>query len=484
MTAMKYANETLFLTFALVLIGIFVSSIPYFSRRTSSKANQYWLIAIGMDILAFLSFASASLVSPLLLVLANTFFFASYFFLLIFCRELNGKSVKKLLTLSPWLFLAFGSLLEYLRQFGTFQDRVLFVIGTLIFCVIAVLIELFQLRKRERLSQINFLIFTFTAEIVLGVARVWILLADPSITAPTTSLFTEPFITSLIRWFAVAFTVISFISINGFLAEKLAQSDAANLEDSKRVTNLLNERDSMIASLLKANKSSSTEALAASIAHELNQPLGASLLNVQFLKLLHESDSLKHELVGPIVSQLEKDAKRAGEIIRSLRSIFIKDSELREIIPIQEVLDNALAIYKSELLSKKIRLEFTLMDDPVIYCHRGQFLQVLLNLINNAIQALTNSDALNRLISLRGYREAANYVLEISDTGPGVPVLKQLHLFALLSSDKTSGMGVGLWLCAHIMNNAGGKISYQDATGGGAKFTLSFPEIPPREVIG
>jgi bacteriorhodopsin len=63
MVAMKYANETLFLTFALVLVGIFVSSIPYFSRRTSSKANQYWLIAIGMDILAFLSFASASLVS-------------------------------------------------------------------------------------------------------------------------------------------------------------------------------------------------------------------------------------------------------------------------------------------------------------------------------------------------------------------------------------------------------------------------------------
>ena len=90
---MKYANETLFLTFALVLVGIFVSSTPYFSRRTSSKANKYWLIAIGMDILAFLSFASASVVNPLLLVFANTFFFASYFFLFIFCRELNGKSV-------------------------------------------------------------------------------------------------------------------------------------------------------------------------------------------------------------------------------------------------------------------------------------------------------------------------------------------------------------------------------------------------------
>ena len=123
---------------------------------------------------------------------------------------------------------------------------------------------------------------------------------------------------------------------------------------------LLNERDSMIASLLKANKSSSTEALSASIAHELNQPLGASLLNIQFLKTLHESDSLRPELVGKIVLQLEKDAQRAGEVIRSLRSIFIKQSELPEVIHIQEVLDNAVAIYRSELVSKKIQFEFPL----------------------------------------------------------------------------------------------------------------------------
>ena len=131
----------------------------------------------------------------------------------------------------------------------------------------------------------------------------------------------------------------------------------------------------------------------------------------------------------------------------------------------------------------EIQLEVALAGDAVISCHRGQFLQVLLNLINNAIQALASSDALEKRISLRGYQDPTNYVLEISDTGPGVPVLKQLHLFGLLSSDKSSGMGVGLWLCAHIMNNAGGKISYEDATGGGAKFILSFPSIPPRAVV-
>ena len=98
---MNYANETLFLVFALVLAGLFVSSMPYFSRRVPSKANQYWLLAIGLDILAFLLFASVSAVGPIVLTFANTFFFASYVFLFIFFRQLNQQPVTKFVNLSP-----------------------------------------------------------------------------------------------------------------------------------------------------------------------------------------------------------------------------------------------------------------------------------------------------------------------------------------------------------------------------------------------
>jgi len=473
---MKYANEALFLVFVLVLIGLFVSSIPYFGRRTSSNVNNYWLIALALNIGAFLFFASASSIDPVLLTFANTFFFAGYFFLFIFCRALNDQPVKKIAIISPLLFLAFGLVFESMRQFGVFQDRVLFVVSFLILCLIGILYELFQVRKRERYIQIDFLIFTCCAEIVLGVVRIWLLLENTAFSP--SSIYTETFLTTLIRWFAVAFTILSYISINGFLAEKLAKVNAANLHDSERVTKLLSERDLMIASLLKANKSSSTEALSASIAHELNQPLGASLLNIQFLKMLHESDKLEPELVGQIVGQLEKDAKRSGDVVQSLRSIFIKDGGVQEVIQVHEIVYKALAIYKSELISKNIQIQTDLNEGQFIFCNKGHFLQVLLNLINNAMEVLNSSDLANKLISLRGYHHAAQYVLEISDNGSGVPVEKQPHLFGLLSSDKSNGMGVGLWLCAYIMRNAGGKITYQDALGGGATFTLSFPMTP------
>ena len=474
---MKYANEALFLVFVLVLAGLFISSIPYVARRTSSNTNNYWLIALGLNISAFLLFALGTTVDPILLTFANSFFFAGYFYLFIFCRALNDKPVKKLVSLSPLLFLAFGSVFECMRQFGVFQDRVVFIISFLICCLIGMLIELFQVSKRERNVQINFLIFTCFAEIVLGVVRVWMLLENTLIS--TSTIYTEPLITTMIRWFAVAFTVLSYISINGFMAEKLAQTNAANLEDSERVVKLLRERDSMIATLLKANKSSSTEALSASIAHELNQPLGATLLNIQFLKTLHESDQLEHELVGTVIKQLEKDTKRSGEIIHSLRTIFGKDSGVKEFIQVREVVDNALTIYKSEFILKNIQIKIDLTHASVFF-YRGQFLQVLLNLINNSIQILSISTPAQKLISLRGYYDQSQYHLEISDTGPGVALDLQSKLFELFSSNKSSGMGVGLWLCAYIMRNAGGKITYQDAPGGGAKFMLSFPMTPEK----
>ena len=281
---------------------------------------------------------------------------------------------------------------------------------------------------------------------------------------------------NFISYFAITvFTTIrNFIYIN--LRMHLGFSEHNRLNNMNiSLNNLVNEREQMIAAILKSNKSSSTEALSVSIAHELNQPLGASLLNIQFLKMLHESGELKPELFEKIIGQLEKDTKRSSEVIESLRTIFSNEGSSREVISVQEVVNNALAISKLELVSKDIQIKIELADNAVILFNRGQFLQILLNLINNAIHALYSSNSGQKLINLYGYLEKKQYILEVTDTGPGVPVEKQSELFELLVSSKPNGLGVGLWLCAYIMGQTGGRITYQDAPGGGAKFTLSFP---------
>jgi C4-dicarboxylate-specific signal transduction histidine kinase len=100
---------------------------------------------------------------------------------------------------------------------------------------------------------------------------------------------------------------------------------------------------------------------------------------------------------------------------------------------------------------------------------------VILNLINNAIQALANSGTLQRRIAIEATKSDQLVRLKISDNGDGVSGEFKSHLFELLSTTKQSGMGLGLWLCKHIVTRYGGSIHYEDVAGGGATFVVKLP---------
>ena len=100
----------------------------------------------------------------------------------------------------------------------------------------------------------------------------------------------------------------------------------------------------------------------------------------------------------------------------------------------------------------------------------------MLNLINNAIQALVTSSQLAKKITIDARHVGSGVLLSIADNGDGIPKASQDHLFELLTSTKSSGMGLGLWLCKHIVTRHGGSIGFEPNDGGGVKFLVSFPE--------
>jgi signal transduction histidine kinase len=102
--------------------------------------------------------------------------------------------------------------------------------------------------------------------------------------------------------------------------------------------------------------------------------------------------------------------------------------------------------------------------------------QVILNLFTNAIQALNESVANPKILCVESRYAQGGVEILISDNGSGIPAEMQDHLFELLSdSNKRSGMGLGLWLCHHIVSRHGGHIRYQDAPSGGAQFIVFLP---------
>ena len=101
--------------------------------------------------------------------------------------------------------------------------------------------------------------------------------------------------------------------------------------------------------------------------------------------------------------------------------------------------------------------------------------QVILNLVNNAIQALSNSATINPLISIDASQHSGTVQISTTDNGPGISKENQANLFEILISTKQSGMGLGLWLCQYMITRHGGSIHYEDALGGGARFVIEIP---------
>ena len=470
---MKYANEALFLVFSLLLSGLFISSIPYFRKSKLSNFNNLWLIALGLNIIAFLCFASASTISPFLLTLANTFFFAAYFFLALFSRSINAGSTKRLIRLSPILFIVFAFVFEYLRRYGTFQARVLFVVCVLIACLVWILIELFMARKKSRHIQLDFFMFTTFAELVLGFIRLWMVLSAN--TTGNINLYEEPFISTLVRWFGVSFTVLSYVSILGFWAETLSNENAKNIEDNIRVRDLLLERESLIANLLKANKTAATGALSASIAHELSQPLGASNLNIQFLRMKLDKGLLSADIGKEVLDALEFDNNRAATIVQSLRSIFTEADLQTQEYGLGNLIAKVLDIIKPELKAKQIQIQLRVESDLIIKVSASEIEQVILNLVNNAIQSIASSATSDGVIQIEAFADRDLVNFSISDNGAGVPAQFKQNLFELLNTTKQSGMGLGLWLCKHIVTRYDGTIWHEDSANQGATFKVRLP---------
>jgi signal transduction histidine kinase len=272
-------------------------------------------------------------------------------------------------------------------------------------------------------------------------------------------------------------STMSYIAISGYWAEQITAANINATQESLSTKKLLEERELLIASLLKANKTASTGALSASIAHELNQPLGASGLNIQFLQKKLADGNLNPALQKEILDSLLSDNQRAASIIRSLRSVFADEKLLSTKVDIAQLVDLVLTIARPEIAKQNIQVVLKLESDLYVTANQGELQQVLLNLVNNAIDALKSTNHLDKRITIQGERSSSGIQVSIADNGLGIDANVQTHMFELLSTTKSSGMGIGLWLCKHIVMRHGGTISYESSPGKGATFLVSLPFV-------
>lgn len=246
-------------------------------------------------------------------------------------------------------------------------------------------------------------------------------------------------------------------------------------KDKGEIEKLLSEREAMISGLLKANKSAATGALSASIAHELSQPLCAVDLNVHLLRSKLEKGRLTDSLFKEILSALEGNNKRAVTILHSLRSIFSDDDTQFTNISLVDLIDGVLKIVQPRLVAEGVYLRSNANQQLIVHVNPQELQQVILNIMNNAIDALSKNNITEKQIVIDLCEVGGMAQMSVSDNAGGVKDEIREQLFELFWSTKPSGMGLGLWLSKHIISRHNGKIWCEENSIQGSKFIIQVP---------
>ena len=269
--------------------------------------------------------------------------------------------------------------------------------------------------------------------------------------------------------------VISLTALVRDISER-KQAEYA-LSESERESSALREE------LIHATRRMAMGELTTAIAHELNQPLAAIMVNAQTARDSMKGGTLPPEEMEEILGDIIRDDRRAGDIIGKLRGLLKGGRKAFLPIRINEVVEEVLSLVRNDMLIRKIVLEkMPAADIPPVSGDRVQLQQVFLNLILNAADALAEvEDETREITVMTQYKDGKEVWISISDTGPGFDDAVKDRLFDPFYTTKSEGMGVGLAICTTIVKLHGGRIETESSSGGGATFHVVLPGAQEEE---
>jgi PAS domain S-box-containing protein len=238
----------------------------------------------------------------------------------------------------------------------------------------------------------------------------------------------------------------------------------------------LSEWKRLQAGLALADRLATVGALAASVAHEINNPLAFTLLGLdEALRLLApEAGALAVEL-REVLRQARTGAERVQTIVRDLRTFSREDGDAHGPVDVQAVVEYAARVAAAEI-RPRARLVVEVSGVPPVLGNETRLGQVLLNLLVNAAHAIPEGDAERNTITVRGRAEDEHVVVEVSDTGVGIEPERLEHIFEPWVTGKPGrGTGLGLTICRELVARGGGTIAVESTPGRGTTFRVCLP---------
>jgi C4-dicarboxylate-specific signal transduction histidine kinase len=232
--------------------------------------------------------------------------------------------------------------------------------------------------------------------------------------------------------------------------------------------------------LTHVNRVATVGQLAASISHEVTQPIGALVTNAQAAMRMLNAHSPDLKQVRDALDDIIKDGRRVGEIIQRIRALVKKAPAQTDLLDINEIITETIALTRGEILRNGISLETQLAKRlPLVRGDRIQLQQVIMNLLMNAVEAMSTVDKEIRELQIATSKDQEDYVsITVSDSGPMLKPESLNRFFEPFYSTKPTGMGMGLSICRSIIEAHDGRIWASTNVPRGAILHITLPAWP------
>jgi len=463
-----------------LLITICSASILYYSFNGKiDSSGRYFFLGELTIIPGIIGVVLINLdpmfMSPPILFAINVCVWTAHVCVLFSISALSRKINSNKFILSILLAIVYASIIEAFR-FGNARIQIttmLISISDAVFCFWTYLICRNTLDKE--LKKNIFFIWIKNIELVLFLFALIRVVSCLTNNTPINARF--PTLATIT--FYILFLILNVFRYISYQSLRISWIDhrtySVNLLN-RNLAVVTQEKNSLLQGLIASNRVIGIGALASSLAHQLSQPLTAIRLQIETLK----RDLTGSENNDGAISVLDKvngQLKKLTNLVKNLRQLFNANYIDFHEVDVASTANELLEIIEPTLTSKKILLTKHIDSEIKILGDAIQIQQVLINILNNAIEAVDASNLATREIKLTIAAKDQFAIIKIEDSGTGIDHELLPSVFELFKTTKKDGLGIGLWLSQTIIHKHNGDISTSNAPNGGAIFTIQIPLI-------
>lgn len=472
---MKLVIALNFIVLALIMTGLFFISKSNY--RALSQSSRNWSIAVlcdasGMALLGGMFLAMQNFHDHTFWgTISNTLLFAALIYQTLSIHALHAEITpfKRKFALVSIALFAFGW--DYIRTRMEVNQK------ALIFAGIALAILFWQVyevtQRKEKSNQLRIIFWSISGEIVFTILRFFAISAYENTIVQIEDL---PLLGVFSLWFQYGLKIVAYAALVGYWSENLVTQKAKTELENEQFKQLSTQQEKLIADLGRLNKAATAGVVAASIAHELSQPLQGVLLDssIGLEEVNHPNPNLD-VLKSTLQAQLD-NAKRMAQIVNTMRGMFTESGPSDEQVDLFDLIQNLGLLVTPQAQKMNIQLDYEKQGHSVVRVKATEIQQVLLNLINNAFEAFQETVKGQSLVKVSCTSEPGWVVCKVEDNGPGITGMDHADVFKFLKTTKTNGMGLGLWLSKYIVERNKGEISVGSSPLGGAMFVIKLPQ--------